>query len=234
MAAAGTAVRPVLTGPAHELVVVAATPHAAYLAPADAPAEVRLALLSPHAVRVPLGVVLPVLPPLDLADVVAVGGGAVEVAGARHQVLRWVDTEVPRVIARPDGPAPATLALLGRLVARVGEGPGLTPEADDVLGGALAALHARAAHAVLTAIAPAVTAATHRTTPVSAALLRCALAGHAVGPVHALVHALARGDVVRRRAALDALARVGHTSGPALARGVLVLWNRAAHHREVA
>ncbi len=225
MAAAGTAVRALLLGPPRALRVLVPTPHAAYLADDDG--AVVLALLDTDAVRVPLGVVLPgpvAVAGLRRDDVVVAGDGRVVVAGAAHPVVRWADTAVPRVRRAA---VPGAHDLLDRLVARVGAGPGLTPETDDVLAGALAGLHAVGATDAVARSAAGVEAACPRTTAVSAALLRCAVAGHAVPQVQALVRALATGRAVRRRAALEALGRVGHTSGPALARGVRVVWARS-------
>ena len=113
----------------------------------------------------------------------------------------------------------ASLALLGR-------GPGLTPEGDDVLAGALAATRSFAtalgsspAPAMLDAAEGAlIDVATRRTTMFSAALIRCALRGEVAAPAGAFIRALAgRGDVGANH---RALLRVGHTSGPALAAGI--------------
>jgi hypothetical protein len=115
----------------------------------------------------------------------------------------------------------ASMAVLGR-------GPGLTPEGDDVLAGALAAIRtlgaalgSSSALAMLDVAADALTdAAKRRTTAFSAALVRCATRGEVAAPAGGFLRALAG------RGAIDAnhrdLLRVGHTSGPALAAGIVL------------
>ena len=126
-------------------------------------------------------------------------------------------------------PGPPAQALLGL-------GPGLTPAGDDVLAGALVALHhhgdPRGAQ-----LAATVVPLLHRTTTVSAALLRQAVLGRAVPQLAAFVAALTcapgagvhgpgahlcgaagvQQDVLRR------LLAVGSTSGACLAFGALAV-----------
>ncbi|PZS36017.1 MAG: hypothetical protein DLM58_02520 [Pseudonocardiales bacterium] len=126
--------------------------------------------------------------------------------------------------AGPEAQFAAVTALLGR-------GPGLTPSGDDVVAGFL--LGARAfgsavpsgsdgedAGAAVPGAAAAVTElAGHATTALSAQLLRHAMRGECVVQVATAVAALAG-----RRAPLDAIDRLlalGHTSGAALATGLL-------------
>ncbi len=108
----------------------------------------------------------------------------------------------------------------------LGRGPGLTPEGDDYLAGALAATRllgeALGFERPLALIAgvsvPLANLAEARTTAFSAALIRCALRGQVAEPAGALLRALTgRGDVA---ASHLTLIRVGHTSGPALAAGI--------------
>ena len=99
----------------------------------------------------------------------------------------------------------------------LGRGPGLTPAGDDVLAGWLLAVHhdadLRATPAAVLATAATVT------TALSAALLREAEAGRGVPAAVALADALGgHGEVAP---ALARLLRVGHTSGAALALGLL-------------
>lgn len=133
-----------------------------------------------------------------------------------------------RLAMHPDSTAVA--GLLGR-------GPGLTPSGDDVLAGYLFAakafgLEVGRVDAAVAARAPQATGA------VSAQLLRHAGRGEAIGEVVALVDALTdpltEGPRHYAAAALDRLAaltaallRVGHTSGAALARGVLLAGEHA-------
>jgi hypothetical protein len=118
--------------------------------------------------------------------------------------------------------------LVDASVTLLGQGPGLTPEGDDVLAGALAAvrtlgtaLGARPALDMLDeAEGTLVDAANSRTTTFSAALIRCALQGEVAAPAGGLLRALAgRGDVDSNH---RDLLRVGHTSGPALAVGIVL------------
>jgi hypothetical protein len=117
------------------------------------------------------------------------------------------------------GVAPGELARLaleageldGCLVATVGAGPGTTPAGDDVICGVLAGLDllGRAgAHARLGAAVAPLLASTTRT---SRHLLTAAAAGRYTERLIGLAAALASGRSVR--AALDALARWGASSG---------------------
>jgi hypothetical protein len=110
----------------------------------------------------------------------------------------------------------------------VGLGPGLTPAGDDLLCGALLALHAidqaalaRDLYAAIDEVAP------FATTPLSAACLRAAAEGQSSEPLHETIVALLANASVARP--LEAVARIGHTSGwDALAGAVLVLRTFAA------
>jgi hypothetical protein len=99
----------------------------------------------------------------------------------------------------------------GCLAATVGAGPGTTPAGDDVICGVLAGLdllgHA-GAHARLGAAVAPLLASTTRS---SRHLLAAAAAGRYTEPLIGLATALASGRSVR--AALDALARWGASSG---------------------
>jgi hypothetical protein len=133
------------------------------------------------------------------------------VAGPRLQRLQcWLATR----LGEERAPAPTDL---------LGLGPGLTPSGDDLLGGALLALHAigraDAAHDLYAALHAKAVAAT---CCASQALLAAAAEGQAFEPLHTLIIALLRRRGIGR--ALLAVARVGHSSGwDALAGVVLVL-----------
>jgi hypothetical protein len=110
----------------------------------------------------------------------------------------------------------------------LGKGEGLTPEGDDILVGLLAgwrllgpALGIPGAGGMQAAIAPIVlTEAPFRTTALSAALLRHAVAGEVAEPVAIFIQALTgRGEM---EAAARGLETMGNTSGVATARGVLL------------
>lgn len=101
---------------------------------------------------------------------------------------------------------PGTAALLGL-------GPGLTPAGDDLLGGALAALHAAGrADIAGTLAAWVLPLAQHGTSRISRAHLACAARGETGEAVHGMMGALLAGGADLE----DPLARVaavGHTSG---------------------
>jgi hypothetical protein len=97
--------------------------------------------------------------------------------------------------------------LVGHLI---GLGPGLTPSGDDFLMGGMAALGALHQTNIHAALARAVVTAAFRTSPLSASLLRAAAAGHVGENLHMMVAAIVTGDA---DAAVDAAARIGHTSG---------------------
>ena len=133
-------------------------------------------------------------------------------------------------------PAPAALGIDGALLAMLttepeaavtgllGRGPGLTPAGDDVLAGFLVGalafgLDAGAIRAAVAALAPL------RTTDLSAALLWYAARGECIDEVAVVVAVLCRrsaqADHRYASAALDRLLSVGHTSGAALASGLV-------------
>jgi Protein of unknown function (DUF2877) len=149
----------------------------------------------------------PAAPPAWDPVVPPAAGGPAQVAS----LARWLAArvEVPEVP-------------LGRAAARLlGRGPGLTPEGDDVLAGAVVGLRAlgRAAGAdpgavdgLVAALVPRDLA--DRTGALSATLLRLAALGAAPEPVHRLLGA---GD--RERALAD-LCQLGASTGGAIAAGI--------------
>lgn len=143
-------------------------------------------------------------------------------------------------VVRPPAWGPADVAgLAGWLTARVpvpdlslaraadrlvGRGPGLTPEGDDVLAGAAAAVRALGPAAgvpperrddLVAGLVPPDVAA--RTGALSATLLGLAATGAAPEPVHRL---LAADAPAVRAAALADLSRLGASTGRAIAAGV--------------
>lgn len=223
MAAASVAVRPLLAGPARPATVLGAFPTATYLAVDDT----VLALVTGAGVRLPNAVLVP----SPLAGPALVGDGAVVVDGVEVRVDRWWDPRPLLGPVRPErveelgallGPLdPSFAAFAADPVAEaprlVGLGPGLTPAGDDVLAGATATLRLRGSPL---ADPLAEVCRTARTTALSAALLACATRGQVALPVAALLLAVTgRGPI---EPALDALLRVGHTSGRDLATGVLI------------
>jgi hypothetical protein len=120
------------------------------------------------------------------------------------------------------------IALLTAAEPLVGKGAGLTPEADDYLAGALAstrllseALNHQPGTAMLDRAARLIVElADARTTRLSAALIQHALLGRVAAPAGTLLRALTgRGEVT---AAHQSLIEVGHSSGPALAAGIVL------------
>jgi hypothetical protein len=135
--------------------------------------------------------------------------------------------------ALPDDALPPEVAadLVRRLL---GVGPGLTPAGDDVLAGLLVGLWSfgqRAEPLRLTVLAGLAAG----TTDLSAALLRCAARGESIPQVNQLLRAMS-GSAWQGRLdhAMDDLIRVGHTSGAALATGVLAAATMAIGDRRQA
>ena len=113
----------------------------------------------------------------------------------------------------------APAAVVDRLL---GVGPGLTPSGDDILAGFLVGV--RSFGLAEDRLRAAVLEATpRRTTGLSAALLRCAARGEAIPEVSSLLKALSKHTASNRTldGALRRLGHIGHTSGTALAAGVL-------------
>ena len=107
----------------------------------------------------------------------------------------------------------------------LGLGPGLTPSGDDVLCGMLVALHAvgwtdlaRDLHAQIAKAAPSATS------PISRAFLRAAAEGLGCEALHEAISAILEGHTEALAGHIEALGRIGHTSGwDALGGAVLVL-----------
>lgn len=183
-------------------------------------------------------------------DTVRLGGAAITLRGVAISIRRWRDPSplLGRVdparlarglstlesIALPGGiddhPAVARLTAACRTgdphrIAEagpplVGLGPGLTPSGDDLLAGVLFGFRALGSARAADLLASPVLAAASRTTPISAALLRCAAAGQPCGEAADLLLAVtADGDVAD---AAERLRRLGHTSGADLARGLIL------------
>ena len=119
-------------------------------------------------------------------------------------------------------------ALLAAARKLVGKGPGLTPEGDDYLAGAVAAvrvfgeaLSCSTAVEAVDSVAPhVIRMAEARTTTFSAALIRYSFRGQVAEPAGAFLRALSgRGNIEHSHARLE---RVGHSSGPALAAGIVL------------
>jgi len=188
---------------------------------------------------------------LGSGDPAGVGGGVITLPGLVVRAVRWwnprpalpcsdaasirsriaaVRLRLGPIDDRGLGPALAngdTAGITEVAVSLLGLGHGLTPQGDDLVAGAFAshrligiAVGSRDAGGTVDGVAAGVLAvAADRTTALSAALLRHACRGEVADPVGRFIRALAgRGDL---DAATEALLAVGHSSGAALAAGIL-------------
>jgi hypothetical protein len=240
-------------GPARQL---GSFPTACYL---ELGSGAVIAVLTSDAVQLPIGLTLPWSSgELDLLSVVRGLDGAVvrpgeppEVRLGRLRVAatgRW-DARLrhcgrpvcfPRLADVSDvwsdspdpfgDPAAAVAGLLGR-------GPGLTPAGDDLLCGALAAarLFGIPAGPLADAVRDRLAGSERATTALSRQLLLCALAGDGLPELQRLAEAMCSPvspDPVDR--AWRRLLRIGHSSGAALAAGLLAGAPYAATSRPAA
>jgi Protein of unknown function (DUF2877) len=284
LAAASSAVRPVLAGPARPAECLGVTPGALYLKIARPPGA--LALLSHDAVRLPCGLLLPTTsaelpltslapPSHDASAGFVVGDGAVGWTGpAGPVVVRAVREWAPARSGRGEVAASALAAVrtvlngaglrgaalasadpgvdlrlltelaaaasdrdasLGVAARLLGIGPGLTPSGDDVLAGFLAGaaafgLDVAALREAIAVLAPA------GTTALSAALLWHAARGECIDEVAAVAALLTshRGIAPEQAGrSVGRLRSVGHTSGAALALGLVTAAESALHVQAV-
>jgi hypothetical protein len=114
--------------------------------------------------------------------------------------------------------------LVRSLPSLIGRGEGLTPLGDDLVCGWLGA--SRAAGAATPGVDRAVRALLPRTTPLSAALLDCALHGEVLPQFTAYLSAL---GTPAEPTAAAALLAVGHTSGAGLLHGARLALAALAH-----
>ena len=117
----------------------------------------------------------------------------------------------------------------------LGAGPGLTPAGDDVLAGLLVGLRCFNQRAEPLRLAVLARLPGGGTTDLSAALLRCAVRGESIPQLNQLLRTMSgSGWQTRLDHAIDDLVRVGHTSGTALATGVLAAATMAIGDRRQA
>lgn len=190
-----------------------------------------LPVLVPEALALPTAVRLAYpcaeLAALAVRDRVQVGHGRIEAAGLTITIVRTFRPS--RVRESTDGSGPDTAPETGPepsldgsgspgpdtgLVERIGLGLGLTPEIDDELAGHL-----------LVAVAmgwptPDLEPYLHQTSALSASLLRAAAQGYAVPAVVAYVDAVVGHDQRTADRVRPQIEAIGHTSGPALLRGI--------------
>lgn len=159
----------------------------------------------------------PALPPMSRRSLgAAIQGLPATVTGVDHARLRTAMRKR------------SSVDLTSAAVKLIGRGPGLTPEGDDYLAGGLAAVRLLGSAVgsvstvrMLDAAADEISRLAHRrTTAFSAALIDHALRGDVAASAGAFLRALAgRGAV---GASHRELLRVGHSSGPALAAGIVL------------
>jgi hypothetical protein len=96
----------------------------------------------------------------------------------------------------------------------IGLGPGLTPSGDDCLAGVLIALHVLGAQALARCLGSWVLArAPHRTHRIALGHLVCAAGGEGAEALHETLMAISTPGSADLGRCLEALGRVGHTSG---------------------
>lgn len=253
-AAASIAVRPLLASTDVRGEVLGVSSHAVWIRTGDDVVVVstRDATRLPNAIEIAALAAADPFGSIEHRERVTVGPTSIAFAALTVEVARWWDprpilaptnrrdlsarvcvlpSSVPDVETRRLRFALSTESapeLCSASAGLLGRGPGLTPEGDDYLAGALAAtrtlgstLGAERALAMLDDAGPRLIAAARaRTSAFSAALIRCAMRGEVAEPAAALLRALAgRGDVLE---AHRRLLSVGHSSGPALAAGIVL------------
>jgi hypothetical protein len=251
---ASTAIYSLLTGAGAEATVLGSSSHAVWLAVEDR----VVVITTRDSTRLPNGIQLAaessedLFAAVDHGAAVDIGNGRVMLEGLAVSVGRWWDprpalssithdqlaetvdglpNDVPGIDSGPLHNALSAQSAGGVLHASralLGKGPGLTPEGDDFLAGAMAATRLLAEalrrERVISMVAgisvPLARLAEARTTTFSAALIKSALRGQVAEPAGALLRALTgRGDIPSSHLGLI---RVGHSSGPALAAGIVL------------
>lgn len=184
------------------------------------PSERCLGVVAPGAARVPIALRLARpdrVPDLAVTTRVEVRSHVVLVDGVRlHTTRHLVAPDLPRTGAWGPGEHTRARRTLATLLPRIGAGPGLTPEQDDVLAGYLAVAGRFAGPAWASDVRADLRPRLAATTTLSAALLLAALDGDTVPEFAAWWRAVG-GE--REPAAAARLAALGHTSGAALLHG---------------
>jgi len=251
---ASTAIRDLLSEPQTPVTVLGAATHAVWLLVGDDVLVVSTndATRLPNSIEIGIEAAAGALRTVHHGAPVTVGLGQVLFEGLTVDVVRWwnprpalprtpaaqlaaavagLPATVPDVEPRPLSAAlseESSSAILDAAESLIGRGPGLTPEGDDYLAGALAAtrtlgeaLGCTNTGAMLDSIAGSLKRlASIRTTTFSASLINHAVNGQVAAPAGSLLCALTgRGDVID---SYRNLTHVGHTSGPALAAGMIL------------
>ncbi|WP_338748915.1 DUF2877 domain-containing protein [Janibacter alittae] len=248
-AAAPRWVRDLLAAGSGEATVVHAGPDALYLAlDSDVLAiTTRAAVQVPCALRTTLSTTADLsasgeVPPVGTA--IPIVARRVHLSGATVRIGRTIDTTAPRIdpatapamaerLSAALGPGHARAraelpeAGLGLLeaaepdavVALLGRGSGLTPVGDDVLCGWLATMVAASYPGVAPVAERVIDLADHRTTALSATLLRRSVHAEVVPQFGQLLTALAHPST-NPAESLASVTRIGHTSGDGLVLGL--------------
>ena len=251
---ASTAIYGLISAAGTEATVLGTSAHAVWLLVDDK----VLVVSTSDSTRLPNGIQIAAGSSSDLfrmvhhGATVEVGHGRIMLEGLAVTISRWWDPRptlsatspstladaikgLPAEVPDIDG-APLRSALVAGSAGGIlhsarlllGKGPGLTPEGDDYLAGALSGTRllgeALGRDRTTTLIAgvsvPLAKLAEARTTSFSASLIHSALRGQVAEPAGALLRALTgRGDIASCH---QSLLRVGHSSGPALAAGMVL------------
>lgn len=112
------------------------------------------------------------------------------------------------------------------IMSLLGLGPGLTPSGDDLLGGALIALHGVERVDIADQLWDWLRqAAVERTNKISLAHMSWAARGSGAAAIHGLMRALFSNNRAELPDCLNALDRIGHTSGWDALAGILLVCN---------
>jgi hypothetical protein len=110
---------------------------------------------------------------------------------------------------------------VGRLI---GLGPGLTPSGDDVLAGAMLALHATGRSTIATELASMIDGfPIEATSPISRAHMKAAAEGLPGETIHDAISALLTADIAALGGILDRVDLIGHCSGWDMLSGVALV-----------
>jgi len=132
-------------------------------------------------------------------------------------LLQALKADLPRLLENTANADPARAARL------LGLGPGLTPSGDDLLAGLLIAWRQLGAVAAADRLARALLdGGQERTTVISLAHLRAAAKGYGAAPLHDLLDAIFGNHRQGLDEALDAAAKIGHSSGFDAIAGVML------------
>jgi len=112
--------------------------------------------------------------------------------------------------------------------ALLGLGPGLTPSGDDFLGGMLIALYVCGEKSVHKQLFTQVKSLLNSTGPVSRAHLKAAALGEGSHSLHQVLNMLLEGNETQLEPGIDAINKIGHTSGWDALAGVAVVLRQLA------